>query len=172
MSASVPWSVNAVEPEAWAAAREAARRSGMSVGEWLEAAIRENAEDTRVRRGRRRAAPPPDDRLEDIAEQLDELIGLAPDLAQTSQQSARVNEGIHRSLNALNERIERVEPAIGPRQRGHSPLAQRAQRAHRIPDGGRTHRAEGAGAVADGDRAPRQATGGAPPCRARGPTGA
>jgi localization factor PodJL len=118
MSASVPWSVNAVEPEAWAAAREAARRSGMSVGEWLEAAIRENAEDTRVRRGRRRAAPPPDDRLEDIAEQLEELIGLAPDLAQTSQQSARVNEGIHRSLNALNERIEslvagvRTEPKV------------------------------------------------------------
>src|ERR1700730_17660016 len=75
MSASVPWSVNAVEPEA--AAREAARRSGMSVGEWLEAAIRENAEDTRVRRGRRRAAPPPDDRLEDIAEELHDLLGIA-----------------------------------------------------------------------------------------------
>src|ERR1700730_7718693 len=77
MSASVPWSVNAVEPEAWAAAREAARRSGMSVGEWLEAAIRENAEDTRVRRGRRRATPPPDDRLEDIAEELHDLLGIA-----------------------------------------------------------------------------------------------
>jgi len=121
MSASVPWSVNAVEPEAWAAARDAARRSGMSVGEWLEAAIRENAEDTRGRRGRRRAAPPPpaaDDRLEDLAEQLDELIGLAPDFAQASQQSARVNAGIHRSLNALNDRIEslmvgvRTEPKV------------------------------------------------------------
>src|ERR1700674_5890471 len=64
---------------------------------------------------RRRAA---DDRLEDLAEQLDELIGLAPDLAQSSQQSARVNAGIHRSLNALNERIEslmvgaRTEPKL------------------------------------------------------------
>ena len=43
MSAGVPWSVNAVDPDTWEAAREAARRDGMSVGEWLEAAIRENA---------------------------------------------------------------------------------------------------------------------------------
>jgi localization factor PodJL len=117
MSASVPWSVNAVEPEAWAAARDAARRAGMSVGEWLETAIRENAGETNARRGRRRA-PPPDDRLEDIAEQLDELIGRAPDFAQAGQQAAKVNAGIHRSLDALNERIEalvkgtRAEPQI------------------------------------------------------------
>lgn len=107
MSASVPWSVNAVEPETWEAAREAARRSGMSVGEWLEAAIRENAEDKHSPRGRRDAPTPPapDDRLEDIAEQLDQLIGLAPNMTHASQQSVRVNAGIHRSLKALNDRI-------------------------------------------------------------------
>ncbi len=57
MTASVPWSVNAVEPDTWATAREAARRSGVSVGEWLEAAIRETAGERDAARGR--GTPPP-----------------------------------------------------------------------------------------------------------------
>ena len=45
MTAGVPWSVNAVERETWAAARDAARRAGLSVGEWLEQTIREGADE-------------------------------------------------------------------------------------------------------------------------------
>jgi localization factor PodJL len=57
MSASgsgVPWSINAVDPEAWADARDAARRSGLSVGEWLETAIRDAANDRGAPRRRER----------------------------------------------------------------------------------------------------------------------
>lgn len=61
MSASpsgVPWSVNAVDPDAWADARDAARRSGLSVGEWLEAAIRDAANDRGRPRAREQAREP------------------------------------------------------------------------------------------------------------------
>ena len=81
MTASVPWSVNAVEPDTWATAREAARRSGLSVGEWLEAAIRETASE-------RDAARPPahrrpdsnrlEQRLDDISERLDHFMQHEP----------------------------------------------------------------------------------------------
>ena len=40
MKSGGPWNLRGLRPEARAAAREAARRSGMSVGEWLNAVIR------------------------------------------------------------------------------------------------------------------------------------
>ena len=86
MKPGIPWSVKGVEPELREIAKSAARRSGMTLGEWLNSAINEQAEapDTaqeaaapsdKVIRGRisthpiERAAT----RLEDIAEQLSRL---------------------------------------------------------------------------------------------------
>ncbi len=71
MSAGVPWSVSAVDPDTWDAAREAARREGLSVGEWLEAAIRENARGSHGRG--RNPATNFDHRLDDLAEQINML---------------------------------------------------------------------------------------------------
>jgi localization factor PodJL len=39
MKSGGPWNLRGLRPEARAAAREAARRSGMSVGEWLNTVI-------------------------------------------------------------------------------------------------------------------------------------
>lgn len=49
MTSGVPWQLNGVSREAIEAAREAARRSGMSVAEWLDGIIAQSAarEDTR-----------------------------------------------------------------------------------------------------------------------------
>jgi localization factor PodJL len=44
MRHTIPWSVKGVDQDAREAAKEAARRSGMSLGEWLNAAIAEQAE--------------------------------------------------------------------------------------------------------------------------------
>jgi localization factor PodJL len=107
MAASVPWSVSAVDPEAWATARDAARRSGLSVGEWLESAIRDSAHETiRVQR------PPSHDpsrameqRLEDLAERLDQF-------AQRSEQPPPPSRGnqselaLFASIDALNDRVD------------------------------------------------------------------
>ncbi|HEY6834477.1 MAG TPA: hypothetical protein VI251_18545 [Pseudolabrys sp.] len=45
MKLSVPWNVKGIRPEARETAREAARRSGMSLGEWLNSVILQQAED-------------------------------------------------------------------------------------------------------------------------------
>src|SRR5258708_38226248 len=43
MTSGVPWQVEGIRPQARDAAREAARRSGMSVGEWLDSVIADRA---------------------------------------------------------------------------------------------------------------------------------
>jgi localization factor PodJL len=84
MKPGIPWSVKGVEPELREIAKTAARRSGMTLGEWLNSAINEQAEGPvsetasspdKIIAGRisthpiERAAT----RLEDIAEQLSRL---------------------------------------------------------------------------------------------------
>jgi localization factor PodJL len=110
MTAGIPWSVNAVEPETWAAAREAARRSGLSVGEWLEETIRDLAEgERRPQRGRREA--PSDDgtlrqRLDDIAEQLDHLLKRSMHRPQGAAPGGRPDPALAGAVGALNDRVE------------------------------------------------------------------
>jgi localization factor PodJL len=107
MAASVPWSVSAVDPEAWATARDAARRSGLSVGEWLESAIRDSAHET-VRAHHAPSHAPSravEQRLEDLAERLDHF-------AQRSEQPfppTRNNQSelaLFASIDALNDRVD------------------------------------------------------------------
>ena len=43
MKSAVSWSIEGVAPEARETAREAARRAGLSVGEWINAAIIDSA---------------------------------------------------------------------------------------------------------------------------------
>src|SRR5262245_13227204 len=103
MSASVPWSVNAVEPDTWATAREAARRSGLSVGEWLEAASRDSANDRSAPAPRQRR---PDDRLErqldDISERLDHFMREGP-RGRGEQREGREERVLVHSLDTLTE---------------------------------------------------------------------
>ena len=84
MTAGVPWSVNAVERETWAAARDAARRAGLSVGEWLDQTIRDGADEPHARRTPREqpGAGALEQRLDDISEQLDHLMRNGPQRVQ------------------------------------------------------------------------------------------
>jgi localization factor PodJL len=106
MTASVPWSVNAVEPDTWATAREAARRSGVSVGEWLEAAICETAgeRDSSRAAGRRPDSDRLERRLDDLSEQLDHFMQHEP-RARDKRGGREENVLVH-SLEALTQRIE------------------------------------------------------------------
>ncbi len=45
MKFGVPWSVKGIRPEARETAREAARRSGMSLGDWLNSVILHQAQE-------------------------------------------------------------------------------------------------------------------------------
>ena len=107
MTANVPWSVNAVEPDTWATAREAARRSGMSVGEWLEAAIRGTAGDHGL--SRHSSQPRGSEfqhQLNDISERLDHLMQGQPARARSAHQEGREETKLLHSVDALTDRID------------------------------------------------------------------
>ncbi len=109
MTASVPWSVNAVEPETWATAREAARRSGLSVAEWLESAIRESAGESLPARGHGRArsySDSFDQRLDEISDRLDHLACLDSESSRAPRRDGRDHAALAASIDALNGRIE------------------------------------------------------------------
>src|ERR1700690_1841454 len=84
MKFGVPWSVKGIRPEARETAREAARRSGVSLGEWLNAVIIQQAEEEGVQ------APSLDDdddsdelttvhaRLDDITRRIEQIRRSGP----------------------------------------------------------------------------------------------
>jgi localization factor PodJL len=116
-AATVPWSVKGIDPQHREAAKEAARRSGMTLGEWLKSAINEQAETVDSPRAAKPGGNYPvasferaTSKLEDIAAQLAKLAQR--DLPATGysayQPEARAqdNEQVSRILNRLeaNER--------------------------------------------------------------------
>ncbi|MGQ0485001.1 MAG: hypothetical protein ACT4SY_06575 [Hyphomicrobiales bacterium] len=125
MKPGIPWSVKGIEPEAREAAKDAARRSGMTLGEWLNSVILDQSESADQIAGRHGDAAPkefsageePFDvaggttiRLEDIAQQLTRL-------AQRDQQSASIRAyeqpGRQRqdveSINRILDRLDGYE---------------------------------------------------------------
>ncbi len=112
MKPGIPWSVKGVEPELREVAKTAARRSGMTLGEWLNSAINEQADEkateappARISRSRisshpmERAAT----RLEDIAEQLSILA------RRESNTRQHVNPQAAEDSFAFSKVINRVE---------------------------------------------------------------
>lgn len=77
MKPGIPWSVKGIDSEAREAAKHAARRSGMTLGEWLNTVIREQADDNEPQP---QPQPPPQQRqprsrnaMQDIQDKLDHL---------------------------------------------------------------------------------------------------
>ena len=120
MKPGVPWSVKGIEPDTREAAKLAARRSGMTLGEWLNSKILETADDisdTRPDPYSRSSVAPSHalertaSRLEDIAEQLSRLSRRDSETAQRvaapiEQRLAPDTEALHKILNRVdsNER--------------------------------------------------------------------
>ncbi|HET7680458.1 MAG TPA: hypothetical protein VFK79_10030 [Xanthobacteraceae bacterium] len=75
MKLGVPWRVKGIRPDARETAREAARRAGMSVGEWLNTVILDSADEEGIRLSRRGYDDDEDDsdQLFAVHERLDEL---------------------------------------------------------------------------------------------------
>jgi localization factor PodJL len=119
MKPGVPWSVKGIEPDAREAAKHAARRSGMTLGEWLNSKILDASDDIpdmvpSAVRARPVAAPRSDalertaNRLEDIAEQLSRLSRRDTDsaMAAAAPRAPADNETFTRILSRVesNER--------------------------------------------------------------------
>ncbi|MDP1700072.1 MAG: peptidoglycan-binding protein [Aestuariivirga sp.] len=114
MKPGIPWSVKGIEPETREAAKDAARRSGMTLGEWLNSKILDSAEEHESAPAARhqRATPARAEtsiRLEDIAEQLARIARREQNTAPASYGSeSRLEdeENLSRILNRIesNER--------------------------------------------------------------------
>jgi localization factor PodJL len=115
MKPGIPWSIKGVEPELREVAKTAARRSGMTLGEWLNSAINEQADAP----ASDAAAPAPRlprsslisthpieraaTKLEDIAEQLSRLASRESDTSYR-QPSQSVEDAV-----AIAKVLSRVE---------------------------------------------------------------
>lgn len=117
MKPGIPWSVKGIEPDVREAAKQAARRSGMTLGEWLNSTILDSAdgaqEAARDSRPLSVAAPrmsrQQDEtalRLEDIAEQLSRLSRRDSD---TAPRYGVAEERGSENIQALHKILSRVE---------------------------------------------------------------
>jgi localization factor PodJL len=113
MKPGIPWSVKGIEPETREAAKDAARRSGMTLGEWLNSKILDSAEEHEAAPAGRyqRAAPARVEtsiRLEDIAEQLARIARREQNTAPASYGSENRYEDEENLTKILN-RVESNE---------------------------------------------------------------
>src|SRR3974390_3368472 len=101
MKLGMPWSVEGIRPEAREMAREAARRSGMSLGAWLNTVILEQRAEAGVR------APGHED--DDAAHYADELASVHDRLDNLTHRIAQFSRGGEKHGNHRG-RDERAEP--------------------------------------------------------------
>jgi localization factor PodJL len=117
MKFGVPWSVKGIRPEARETAREAARRSGMSLGEWLNTVILEQAAEAGVR------TPDEDDEdyageLASVHERLDDLTHRIAQFSKAPERQSRRRgrderaeqkpDQIAQLIDRLDRRLEQI----------------------------------------------------------------
>src|SRR5258707_13621897 len=108
MTVAAPWSVKGIDPKAREVAKELARRSGMTLGEWLNRVILEDdvpedvtSEDHFIIDRPQRAAPPPE-------APRPRLVSSQPPVAHTDDLSR-----VAYALDRLTDRIESSETRTG-----------------------------------------------------------
>ncbi|MDP2802665.1 MAG: hypothetical protein Q8O26_12360 [Phreatobacter sp.] len=102
MRHTVPWSVKGVDQDAREAAKEAARRSGMSLGEWLNSAIADQAAEVADAAVTETGLSTVTRRLETISQRLDAVTRRESETAIPKVPAARGdNSDIVRALDAV-----------------------------------------------------------------------
>jgi localization factor PodJL len=135
MKLGVPWSVKGIRPEARETAREAARRSGVSLGEWLNAVIIQQAEEEGVQ------APSLDDddggdelatvhtRLDDITRRI-EQIGRSGPAAYAPKRNRQEPDQLAELIGRLDRRLDQFANVSAPPP---PPMALPAMPSTRLP---------------------------------------
>ena len=138
MRSGVPWSVKGIEPEAREAAKQAARRSGMTLGAWLNQVIMDNGTDdvssepggndrngwsSQNRQSGRAdyatpsyAAPSRDEDTDSLA---DAVRNLARRLERSEDRTVELTRRLGETIDELADRIVRAEqtrPATAPQE--------------------------------------------------------
>ncbi|WP_377846141.1 hypothetical protein [Bosea sp. UC22_33] len=147
MANSLPWSVKGVDPRTRDAAKAAARRAGMTLGEWLDHKIRDESDEAhfpaaapapaapeqldiaalserlaRLSQGRtdtapRQAAPNPS------REAIDSLVGQAAALESLTREANARTAG---ALDSITRWIEKTEDRLSSSERGSAERQERA----------------------------------------------
>jgi localization factor PodJL len=140
MKPGIPWSVKGIEQQARAAAKQAARQSGMTIGEWLNSVILESADgnDDLERRYRRppyrpRQAPGAEQgdgeevtlRLEEIADQLHNMARHDSDTALTRPMAPEDETQLRAIIERLDAHEQNTSSALGAMQERLEQVSQR-----------------------------------------------
>ncbi len=99
MKPGIPWSVKGIDTEAREAAKHAARRSGMTLGEWLNTVIREQADEIEPQR------PMPRKSVDDIESKLDHL---SEQLTRMARQDTAAGNYYERSRPAREHSLANI----------------------------------------------------------------
>ncbi|MBU1323755.1 MAG: SEL1-like repeat protein [Alphaproteobacteria bacterium] len=146
MSAAAPWSVKGIDPKAREIAKDLARRSGMTLGEWLNSMIMEDDDDggvvplgrrphvmdTYERRGRSR-------RLDDayqMEEQGWDRIGASVDaiaarLEAAERRSTTAIQGVDQAVTGLLRRLDEQDKSASALTRRIDDVAEELREGHR-----------------------------------------
>ena len=105
---SSPWSVKGVDPEAREAAKIAARRAGLTVGQWLSQTIRSAATEQLRNGGRGMAAADVSSPMSGTPAR-DGMSGYTQGTGYNAQPPAPTMQAIFESVQKLSARIEAAE---------------------------------------------------------------
>ena len=121
MKFGVPWSVKGIRPEARETAQEAARRSGMSLGEWLNSVILQQAEqdgiDTHAQGGDDAYG---DDfanvhhRLDDLSHRIERLSRSGPAAYAPPRRAASEADRVSDMIGRFDRRLDQFASASRP----------------------------------------------------------
>ena len=131
MTSGGTWGTRPFRPEALESAREAARRSGLSLREWVNAAILDTAAGARVRAqapefigediAQRIASeaigenyPEPVERLGELARRIDRLVKRTEPIAVTRSTAASPAPELSAAMQTIGDRLEAILREIVP----------------------------------------------------------
>ncbi|MEA2937314.1 MAG: localization factor PodJL, partial [Alphaproteobacteria bacterium] len=119
MKTGVPWQLKGARPHVREAAREAARRAGMSVSEWLDTVITDSADNDVIEPARRLRASEDDDRhddFEDVTRYQDSESGPRPRRGKYADYDERHRRTRDEDLAAVTERLDTLSRLLEERQ--------------------------------------------------------
>lgn len=147
MSAAAPWSVKGIEPKAREIAKDLARRSGMTLGEWLNTIIMEDGDDDEgvvplsrrphaaesyERRGRSRRI---DDAYGGADNQIDRLgasiDAIAARLEAAERRSTIAIQGVDQAVSGLVRRLDNQDQSDKAHVRRIDDIAEELREGHR-----------------------------------------
>jgi localization factor PodJL len=140
MNSRVSWSVEGIEPSVRERAEAAARRAGMSLGDWLNSTIGETASNFSSPNARPRHDPfqpaprpslPPRD-VADVAEIHQRLDAITRQIDQFSRPALRSEPGVARQLNEAISRLDARLSQISEPARYAPPMPEFAHNADMV----------------------------------------